>query len=70
MRITRLERPLQFILWIALCLVLVEMVRQARGPEYRCLVTVHDEILCFQPDGALFRPEKRFNRFVLEDGEK
>lgn len=41
-----------------------------RPPRYRCLVTVHDEILCFQPDGAMFRPERRFNRFVLEDGEK
>lgn len=34
--------------------------------RYRCIITVHDEVLCFEPNGAMFRPEKRFNQFTLE----
>ena len=35
--------------------------------RYRCIVTVHNEVLCFQPwDGAMFRPERRFDEFILE----
>jgi len=36
--------------------------------RYPCIVTrLHGEILCFQPDdGRMFRPERRFDSFIVE----
>ena len=43
-----------------------ELGRKSSPVRYRCVVTREAEILCFQPDGAIFRPERRFDHFVLE----
>lgn len=57
--------------WLMVILALCVIVSLMRTPEppvarYRCIITVHDEVLCFEPGGAMFRPEKRFDQFTLE----
>lgn len=74
MKLMKLEWWLQVILWIALCVLVVSLFEErAHHPSYRCIVTVHDQVLCFEGGnrrGRMFRPERRFSRFTLENGEK
>ena len=48
-------------------MILVGSSSPGHSMRYRCIVTKHNEILCFEPwSGAMFRPERRFDEFVLE----
>lgn len=61
--------------WLGIFLLIVSSVAIYCAPRkevvrYPCIVTnlptTHNEVLCFQADGTMFRPERRFDKFVLE----
>lgn len=56
-----------FFLVLAVIAILLNAPRPLPSAlRYRCIVTVQDEVLCFEPNGAMFRPERRFDKFILE----
>lgn len=69
-----MRKVVLWLAWFVVILGIAVMYRECSTPppltvvRYKCIITVHDEILCFEPgpSGAMFRPEKRFDEFVLE----